>query len=578
MLPQKFNFRFMDYLPFLTLVGSVALLMYGMKVMSEGLQKMAGSKLRQVLGAMTTNRFTGLLTGAFITTSIQSSTATTVMTVSFVSAGLLTLAQAISVIMGANIGTTATAWIMVLGGSGSYMQYAIYAAIVLAMVFIYSNKNRNMGEFIMGLSLMLLGLTTLSANAKGMHLDQNVAIQSFFGSLSGWGYGSYLLFLVIGGLLTCAVQSSAAIMAITMTLCSTGVLDIYMGIALVMGENIGTTVTSNIVALSASTQARRAAMAHLVFNLFGVIWILCIFPHFVDFVCSLVGYDPHSEVADKSILNVVLAAFHTSFNVCNVLILIWFIKPMEKLVCVLIKPKAGGEEDEFRLRYIGGGLLSTAELSILEAKKEINVFAERCQKMYGFVQELLHTEKGDVFNKLFSRIEKYESITDNMEIEIADYLNKVSEGRLSAESKTEIQHMLRIVSELESIGDSCYNLARTISRKRQYAQENFTEKQLEHIHNMMSLAGDALAQMVTVVEFGEYRYVDLNKSYNMEHEINNYRTQLKNQNIVDINNKLYDYQMGVFYMDLISECEKLGDYVMNVIEATGIKEKKANGF
>ncbi len=578
MLLLIFNFWFMDYLPFLTLVGSVALLMYGMKVMSEGLQKMAGSKLRQVLGAMTTNRFTGLFTGAFITTSIQSSTATTVMTVSFVSAGLLTLAQAISVIMGANIGTTATAWIMVLGGSGSYMQYAVYAAIVIAMAFIYSNKNRNMGEFIMGLSLMLLGLTTLSANAKEMHLDQNVAIQNFFSSFSGWGYGSYILFLVIGGLLTCAVQSSAAIMAITMTLCSTGVLDIYMGIALVMGENIGTTITSNIMALSASTQARRAAMAHLVFNLFGVLWVLCIFPHFVDFVCSLVGYDPHSELADKSMLNAVLAAFHTSFNICNVLILIWFINPMEKLVCFLIKQKAGSEEDEFRLRYIGGGLLSTAELSILEAKKEINVFAERCHKMYGFVQELLHTEKGDVFNKLFSRIEKYESITDNMEIEIADYLNKVSEGRLSAESKMEIQHMLRVVSELESIGDSCYNLARTMNRKRQYAQENFTEKQIEHIHNMMSLTEDAIAQMVVVVEYGEHRFVDLNKSYNIEHEINNYRTQLKTQNIVDINNKLYDYQMGVFYMDLISECEKLGDYIVNVIEATGIKEKKQNGF
>jgi phosphate:Na+ symporter len=564
----------MDYLPLLVLAGSVALLMYGMKVMSEGLQKMAGSKLRQVLGKMTTNRFTGLLTGAFITTSIQSSTATTVMTVSFVSAGLLTLSQAISVIMGANIGTTATAWIMVLGGSGNYMQYVVYAAIVVGIACIYSNKRRNMGEFIMGLALLLLGLTTLSANAKGMHLDQNVAVQEFFGKLSSWGYGSYLLFLFIGGVLTCSVQSSAAIMAITMTLCSAGVLDIYMGIALVMGENIGTTVTSNVVALSASTQARRAAMAHMVFNVFGVIWIFSIFPHFVDFVCWMVGCDPHSQMQDKSILTVVLAAFHTSFNVCNVLILIWFIKPLERLVCKIISPKANTEEDESRLTYIGGGLLSTAELSILEAKKEVNVFATRCHKMFRFVPELLHTEKGEDFNKLFTRIEKYENITDNMEVQIADYLNKVSEGRLSAESKTEIQHMMKQVSELESIGDSCYNLARTIRRRRQNSpNEDFTEKQYEHVHNMFELVDQSLTQMEYIVKSPDVSVADVNKSMNVENEINNYRKQLKNQNVDDINNRLYNYQLGVYYMDLISECEKLGDYVVNVIECTGLLKK-----
>lgn len=563
----------MNYLPLLILAGSVALLMYGMKVMSEGLQKMAGSKLRQVLGKMTTNRFTGLLTGAFITTAIQSSTATTVMTVSFVSAGLLTLAQAISVIMGANIGTTATAWIMVLGGSGNYMQYVVYAAIVIAIACIYSNKSRNFGEFIMGLALLLLGLTTLSANAKGMHLDQNETVQQVFGTLSSWGYGSYILFLLIGGILTCSVQSSAAIMAITMTLCSAGVLDIYMGIALVMGENIGTTVTSNIVALSASTQARRAAMAHMVFNVFGVIWVFTIFPYFVDFVCSLVGCDPHSNIEDKTILTVVLAAFHTSFNICNVLILIWFIKPLEKLVCLIIPSKGNEEEDESRLTFIGGGLLSTAELSILEAKKELNMFAERCLKMFRMIPDLLHTEKGDDFNKLFSRIEKYENITDDMEVRIADYLNKVSEGRLSAESKTEIQHMLRQVSELESIGDSCYNLARTIRRKRQNSSAtDFTEKQYEHIHNMLNLAESSLTQMIYIVEAQDLKISDINKSQNIENEINNYRKQLKNQNVVDINNKLYDYQMGVYYMDMISECEKLGDYVINVIEVADSKK------
>ncbi len=554
------------------LAGSVALLMYGMKVMSEGLQKMAGSKLRHFLGTMTTNRVSGILTGAFITAAVQSSTATTVMTVSFVSAGLLTLTQAISVIMGANIGTTVTAWIMVLGGSGNYMQYVVYSAIVVAIACIYSNKSRNMGEFIMGLALLLLGLTTLSANAKGMHLDQNETVQAVFGSMSSHGYWSYLLFLLIGGLLTFSVQSSAAIMAITMTLCTTGVLNIYMGIALVLGENIGTTVTSNIVALSASTQARRAAMAHMVFNVFGVAWIFTIFPYFVDFVCSLVNVDPHSPASDKSVLAMVLAAFHTSFNLCNVMILVWFVKPLSRLVSVII-PSKSEEEDESRLMYISGGLLSTSELSILEAKKEIILFAERCQKMFHFVPDLLHIEKGDDFNKLFSRIEKYENITDDSEIRIADYLNKVSEGRLSAESKTEIQHMMRQVSELESIGDSCYNLARTIRRKRQNSSKvDFTEKQLEHIHNMFKLADSALTQMIYIVKATDLKESDINKSLNIEMEINNYRKQLKNQNIVDINEKLYDYQMGVYYMDMISECEKLGDYVINVIEIAGPKK------
>ena len=563
-------------LGFLILIGSVALLMYGMKVMSEGLQKMAGSKLRNVLATATTNRFTGLLTGAFITTSIQSSTATTVMTVSFVSAGLLTLAQAISVIMGANIGTTATAWIMVLGGSLD-MRTVVYAAIVVSVGLIYSRKNINLGEFIMGLALMLLGLTTLKTNATDMHLDQIPAVKSIFDSTCHLGpgdYGTYFLYLLIGGLLTCAVQSSAAIMAITMTLCSTGVLDIYAGFALVMGENIGTTITSNVVAMSASTQAQRAARAHLIFNLFGVVWVLLVYKWFVNLVCRMVGCDP-LNVEDPVIFNVVLAAFHTSFNVCNVLILIWFIKPMERIVCWLVPQRDGqGEEEESRLRYISGGLMSTAELSIFEAKKEINVFVERCARMFDMVQELLGTERGEDFNRLFSRIEKYESITDNMEVEICDYLTRVSEGRLSVESKVEIQHMMRVCSELESIGDANYNLARSISRKRLYGTEPFTEKQLQHIHSMMHLTADAISQMAVVIEQGEHRFVDLNKSFNTEHEINNYRTQLKNQNVVDINNKLYDYQTGVFYMDIISECEKLGDYVINVIEASGLKEKR----
>jgi len=493
--------------------------------------------------------------------------------VGFVSAGMLTLAQAISVIMGANIGTTATAWIMVLGGSFD-MRIMVYTAFVIAIALIYSKKNVNIGEFIMGLSLMLLGLTTLKMNAADMHLDQNETIKSLLESLEGLGFGTYILFLLIGGLLTCAVQSSAAIMAITMTLCSTGVLDIYLGIALVLGENIGTTITSNIVAMSATPQAQRAARAHLIFNIFGVIWVLCIYKHFVNAVCGLVNCDPEN-VENPVILNTVLAAFHTAFNVCNVLILIWFIKPLEKIVTWMVPIKEGQDvEEESRLKYISAGLLSTAELSILEARKEINVFAIRCQRMYGLVRDLLHTENSDNFVKLYSRIEKYESITDNMEIEIADYLGKVSEGRLSAESKMGIQRMLREVSELESIGDSCFNIARTINRHRQYCKEDFTESQYDHIHNMMALVESAMTQMITVVGRMPGQHVDFNICYNIEHEINNYRTQLKNQNMDDINNKQYDYQIGVFYIDIISECEKLGDYIINVVQAT--RERREN--
>lgn len=566
----------MDYLPFLTLIGSVALLMYGMKVMSEGLQKMAGSQLRKVLGAMTTNRFTGLLTGAFITTSIQSSTATTVMTVSFVNAGILTLAQAISVIMGANIGTTATAWIMVLGGQGNYMVFVVYAAITIAMALIYSSKNKhkNIGEFIMGLSLMLLGLTTLSANAKSMNLGENEAILGFFGSLSGWGFGSYLLFLLIGGLLTCAVQSSAAIMAITMTLCSTGALDIYMGIALVMGENIGTTITSNIVAMSASTQARRAAMAHLIFNVFGVIWVLCIYTYFVRFVCSLVGYDPTASLADKSILNAVLAAFHTCFNVCNVLILIWCIKPIEKLVCMIIPDRKDESGDDYRLQFISGGILSTAELSVIAAKKEINLFAERMRKMFGITANLAEITEDKEFSKQFARVEKYETISDNMELEIARFLNLVSEGRLSSDSKLKIRDMLRQISEIESIGDSCFHLAKEISNNRE-KKIVFNEKQQGHIKAMFELCDEAIDNMQKILS-GDRNSKVIRESYNLENEINHYRTQLKSQNVLDVNNGVYSYEIGTQYLNIICESEKLCDYVINIVDiCIHANEKKA---
>ena len=565
------------------LLGSLALLMFGMKSMSEALQKMAGPQLRHVLGAMTTNRFTGMLTGMLVTASVQSSTATTVMTVSFVNAGLLTLAQAISVIMGANIGTTLTAWIMSAGMSFDITS-AIYPAFFLGIILIYLKKYRYIGDFLFGLSFLLLGLGTLRMTGTEMHLGENQALLNFFASFDPDSFLTTLIFLFLGGVLTFCVQSSAAVMAITMILCSSGALPIYQGIALVMGENIGTTVTSNLAALSANTQARRAALAHMFFNVFGVIWILFIFRPFVDMVCGWVGYDVtmQKEAVESSVflanaakLSFVLAAFHTTFNVANTFILIWFIPQIERFVCWVIKPKKVDEEEDFRLHFITAGFMKTPELSVLEAQKEIQSFSERMQRMFGMVRELLtlsssasnkkDSKAGD-FNKLFTRIEKYEGISDNMELEIAKYLDSVSDAHLSDDTKAKIRAMLREISELESIGDACYNMARTISRKYNGKEDHFIEKQYDHIHQMMELTDQSLTQMNRLM-LGRKESFDVNRSFNIEHEINNYRNQLKQQNIVDINNHEYTYAVGTIYMDLINECEKLADYVVNVVEA-----------
>lgn len=559
---------------FFKIIGALALLIYGMKGMSEALQKMAGSQLRHILGTMTKNRFTGMLTGMFVTCSVQSSSATTVMTVSFVNAGLLTLAQAISIIMGANIGTTLTAWIMSLGFSFNFTD-VVFPAFIVGILLIYTRRHRYIGDFLFGIAFMFFSLAILSDTGKEMDLGHNQALLEFFSSFDTNSYITIIVFLLIGTVLTCILQSSAALMAITMVLCSSGVLPIYLGIALVMGENIGTTATANLAALGANTQARRAALAHLVFNVFGVLWVLCVFYPFVDLVCNFVNYDPQSHDLNPIKLSVVLAAFHTSFNICNTFILIWFIPQIEKFVCWLIKPRTNDEEEEFRLRYIGGNsIMETPELSVLEAQKEIILFAERIQRMFGFVRELLNTTNDTAFTKLFTRIEKYEGISDNMEIEIAKYLDSVSDAHLSDETKARIRAMLREISEIESIGDSCYNIARNISRKFK-GKENFTESQYEHLHQMFELTDDSLTQM-NIMLSGRKDKLDVNRSFNIENEINNYRNQLKSQNINDVNSHEYTYAIGTMYMDIICECEKLGDYVINVVEARmGTKQREA---
>ena len=564
---------------FFRLIGALALLMFGMKTMSDSLQKMAGPQLRHVLGTMTTNRLTGILSGTLITAAVQSSTATTVMTVSFVNAGLLTLAQAISVIMGANIGTTLTAWIMSAGFSFNITDF-VWPAFFIAIILIYSKKRKIIGDFIFGISFMFLGLGTLRQTGIDMDLAHNQPVLDFFASFDPHSFQTTITFLLIGSVLTMCVQSSAAVMAITMILCSTGVLPIYQGIALVMGENIGTTVTSNVAALTANTQARRAAMAHMVFNIFGVLWILCVFRPFIHLVCGWVGFDDTMEkndphfVANAAKLSFVLAAFHTTFNLSNTFILVWFIPQIEKLVCKIIRPKKNADEDDFRLRFIQSGIMKTPEISVLEAQKEIHCFAERIQRMFGMVKELLGETNDDKFIKLYTRIEKYEGISDNMEIEIAKYLDQVSDSHLSDETKAKIRAMLREISEIESIGDSCFNIARTLNRRIR-GKEDFIPSQYEHMHQMMELTDNALTQMnITLV--GHKGDNDANLSFNIENEINNYRNQLKSQNINDVNNHLYTYAIGTMYMDIIQECEKLGDYVVNVVEARmGVRQHEA---
>ena len=563
------------------LLGSLALLMFGMKSMSEALQKLAGPQLRHILGAMTTNRFTGILTGMFVTAAVQSSTATTLMTVSFVNAGLLTLIQAISVIMGAHIGTTITAWIMSLVFSFSISDF-VYPAFFIGIILIYMKKRRIIGDFLFGIAFFFLGLVTLKETGFLLVDDPEAsgAIRQFFDPINDKTFWNSLLFFVIGICATMCVQSSAAIMAITMILCSTGLLHLDQGVMLVLGENVGTTITSNIVAMEANTQARRAAFAHMSMNILGAIWVWAVLPWFLKAICSIIGFDQSNP--DLAKVSVVLAAFHTAFNLCNTVLLIWFVQYIEKFVCWVIKPKkADGDEEDFRLHFITAGIMKTPELSVLEAHKEIGSFANRMQRMFGMVGDLLalsassnkQDKKESEFNTLYSRIEKYEKISDNMELEIANYLNQVSDAHLSDDTKSKIRAMLREISELESIGDSCYKMARTISRKFIDKQDHFNDSQYDHIHQMMDLTDQALTQM-NVLLAGRKEAYDVNRTYNVENEINNYRNQLKSQNISDINNHQYTYTEGTIYMDLINECEKLGDYVVNVVEARmGIRQK-----
>lgn len=545
------------------LLGALGLLIFGMKMMSDALQKMAGPQLRHMLGKMTANRLAGMLTGTMVTCAVQSSSATTVMTVSFVSAGLLTLGQAISVIMGANIGTTLTAWIMSLGYNVD-LSNIIFPAFMLGIILIYRKKQRYVGDFLFGIAFMFWSLIMLSAAGKELDLEHNEAVVAFFASFDTSSHLTILAFLAIGTVITCIVQSSAAVMAITILLCSTGVLPIHLGIALVMGENIGTTATANLAAMGSGLEARRAALAHLLFNVFGVFWVLCVFYPFVNGVCYLAGYDP-SVSGQTTRLPVVLAMFHTCFNVTNTLLLIGFIPQFERVVRWLLPQKTETAGDGQNLKYIQAGPMATPEIAVFEAEKETTLFAERMHAMFAMVTQLMDDTHADSFDEKYAAIEREEDISDKTEQAIADYLAQLSNDHLSDTTKQKIRQMLREVSELESIGDACYKMSRTLARHRELSLA-FVASQSDNLHMMRDLTNNALQQMCKVMH-GHRSEHNINETYRIENEVNLLRNRLKEENIQAINNHEYSYALGTLYFDIISEMEKLCDYIVNVVEA-----------
>lgn len=546
-----------------SLLGSLGLFLYGMKIMSEGLEKFAGDRLRNILAAMTKNRVMGVLTGISVTALIQSSSATTVMVISFVNAGLMTLTQAIGVIMGANVGTTVTAWI--ISAIGFKVNIAAFAlpllAIGIPLVFSGNSQRKSIGEFVFGFSFLFMGLSFLQESAENLQVGNAVALM--LAKVADGGFFTIILFVFVGALVTMLVQASAATMAITLMLFDMNIpgFGLEQAAALAMGQNIGTTITAFIASLTGNTQARRAALAHMFFNVFGVIIVLFIFYPFCDAITWFV--DNVLGTPDNDMFK--LSAFHTAFNVFNTLILIWFVKQIEQFVCKVLPQKE--EKEEPRLRFITGGLLSTAELSIIQARNEIGVMAERCCRMTDMVRKALSTKKDNEFENLYNRIEHYEQITDNMETEIADYLRKVSEGRLSAYTKMHIAQMLREVDELESVGDSMYHLARTLSRKRQHEPSPFTNEQKAHMEEMLNLTDKALGNMHSILLDNTSEPVDLKNAYGMESQLNDFRSKCRDENLEAVNTGVYNYRLGTFYNDFIGECERIGDYVINVVQA-----------
>lgn len=549
-------------LAFLKLLGCLGLLLYGMKLLGESLQKMAGNQLRRILDTLTTNRFTSLVSGALITAVIQSSSATSVMTIGFVHAGMLTFVQGLSIIMGASIGNTLIAWLMAAEFNFA-ISYYIFVFFCVAIWLVNTRRFRSQGESLFGLCFMFLGLRLLCEFAETMELGQNASLVSFFNTFNE-GYISYLILLFIGAVLILLIQSSAALMATSMILCSTGLLSIPSGIALVLGENLGRAIITCKSAFSANITARRVAVAQLIFNLSGIAWVFAIFPFMDNYLNQAFPLAVNSNTPDRNLAAYILAAFHTSFNLINVALFIWLVKPLERITTTLVS-KNKNDEDEGELRYITGGLLATPELSVLEAQKEINNFADLTHRMFTQVRYLLSVNQNQEFQEIYLKIKKLESSSDELEEEIAGYLSEVGNDLLSSETKNQIRCMLREVSELESIADSCYIISRIIGHKY-HGKEQFTSKQQNHLHQLFLLTEQALEEMKRISSMrrplAEGRTI-----FFINQEIKNFKKQLRNQNAADINNHEYSYHLGTLYLDIINECEKIGEYIQNIIEA-----------
>ncbi|MDD2196396.1 MAG: Na/Pi cotransporter family protein [Bacteroidales bacterium] len=557
----------MDFslLQVLKLVGSLGLFLFGMKMLSESLQKVAGDRMRNILAAMTSNRFKGILTGIAVTAVVQSSSATTVMLVSFVNAGLISLTQSIGVIMGANIGTTVTAWmISLLGFKFSISTIALpIIGLGFPLVFSKNNTRKSWGELLVGFALLFLGLSFLKDSVPD--ISNSPEILSFLSKYTDQGIFSMLLFIGIGTILTVVIQSSSATMALTLVMCNSGWISFELAAAMVLGENIGTTITANIAAAVANVSAKRTAMAHLVFNLLGAFWMMLFFRHFIGYVADFaVSVGSQNPFESPEGVPVALSIFHSAFNLINTALLVFFTPFIVKLVTRIV-PVRSSEDEEFRLQHIGIGLLSTGELSLLQAKKEIINYGKRTHKMYGFFKELFTETNEKNFKNIYDRIEKYEEISDRVEVEIATYLTKISIHDLSDESSRRLQAMLNIINDIESVSDSNYNLAKTLRRKRK-ANIWFNQEVRDNLNYMFALVDDAYSIMLDNLEVG-YININLGPAYEAEEKINQYRNKLKKEHIKNVEEVKYKYQAGVIYNDLFSEAEKLGDYIINVSEA-----------
>ena len=584
------------FLNVFSVLGGLAMFLYGMELMSEGLQKSAGDRLRAFMAKMTSNAFKRVLTGTVVTCLVQSSSATTIMVVSFVNAGLLTLGNAIGVIMGANIGTTLTAWITSLGFS---VNIALFAVPMMGVGFVlHSSKKatmKNIGQFPMGFAVMYVGLTFMKDCSNAILGEYQTGMMNFFGSINGFGFWSILLFLVAGAVLTIVLQASSATMAITMLLAASGLIDFKLAVAMVLGENIGTTITANIAAAVANTSAKRAARAHTIFNIVGVIWVLCIFGPIVKLICMIMtelGFqDPMTasaelaaiaksgETVDAAVMSNLkdsllygIAMLHTLFNVTNTLVLIWFTPLIEKAVVWLVKePK--GESEKYRLKYISGGPLHTAELSLQEAKLELIHFAEICRNGFTYVREAINEQDKEKFDDLNDKLIKYEEITDRIEYEIATYLNEVSKNEISYEATERIKAMYKIIGEMESLGDSGESIGRILKRKEAHGKV-FDKTILDRLNKMCELIIKAYDVMIENLKNENLR--DISNAQNCEYNINECRNHLREEHIVNIESDSYNYLTGVYYMDVLAELEKIGDFLINISQAVVGKYEHEN--